>query len=119
MTLYDSHGKPVAYIYEDNVHIYLFNGQPVAYLYGDAVYGFNGHQLGWFEDGWVRDLYGKCVFFTENATGSGPAKPIKHARPIKGVRHVKPVKCSRHAKVAKAAKSLAWSGLSGEHFFEQ
>ena len=56
MTFYDSHGKAIAYLHDDGIHIYLFNGRPVAYLYGDAVYGFNGHQFGWFEDGWIRDL---------------------------------------------------------------
>ena len=77
MTFYDSHGKATAYLHDDGIHIYLFNGRPVAYLYDDAVYGFNGHQFGWFEDGWIRDLNGCCVFFTENATGSGPVKPVK------------------------------------------
>jgi len=60
MTFYDSHGKAIAYLHDDGIHIYLFNGRPVAYLYGDAVYGFNGHQFGWFEDGWIRDLNGCC-----------------------------------------------------------
>lgn len=119
MTFYDSHGKPVAYLYDDGEHIYLFNGRPVAYLYDNAVYGFNGHHLGWFEDGWVRDLQGKCVFFTEDATGSGPAKPAKYAKPAKGARHARPAKCAKNAKRAKAAKSLSWSSLSGEVFFEQ
>lgn len=31
MTFYDSHGNPTAYLYDDGVHIYLFNGKPVAY----------------------------------------------------------------------------------------
>lgn len=39
MTFYDSHGKAIAYLHDDGIHIYLFNGRPVAYLYGDAVYG--------------------------------------------------------------------------------
>ena len=50
MTFYNKNGKPIAYT-EDNEHIYLFTGQPVAYFYGDAVYGFNGHHIGWFENG--------------------------------------------------------------------
>ena len=110
MTFYDSHGKAIAYLHDDGIHIYLFNGRPVAYLYGDAVYGFNGHQFGWFEDGWIRDLNGCCVFFTENATGSGPVNRAKYA---------KPANCAKYAKQAKAAKSLSWSRLSGNQFFEQ
>ena len=103
MVFYDNRGRPTAYI-EDNVHIYLFTGEPVAYLDRDAAYGFNGHQFGWFENGWVRDLDGCCVFFTENATGPGPIKPVKH---VKRVRRIK------------AAKKMSWSQLSGEAFFAQ
>ena len=70
MTFYNSHGKPIAYL-ADEQHIFLFNGRPVAYLYDNKVYGFNGHHFGWFEDGWIRDKRGRCVFFTEDASGSG------------------------------------------------
>lgn len=110
MTFYDSHGNPSAYLYDDGEHIYLFNGKPVAYLHENTVYGYNGHQYGWFENGWIIDLNGYCVFFTESASGSGPVKPAKHVKPVKSV---------RHAKYAKAAKSLLWSKLSGEQFFNQ
>ena len=119
MTFYNSSGRAVAYLHDDGEHIYLFSGQPVAYLSNDAVYAFNGTQLGWFENGWIRDLTGKCVFFTETSTGSGPIKPVKHVKPVKGVKHVRPLKCVKHARHAKAAKSLSWSQLSGEQFFVQ
>ena len=76
MTFYDSYGTPVAYT-EDDESIYLFKGNPVAYFYENKVYGYNGHHFGWYENGWVRDKNGRCVFFTENATGSGPIKPVK------------------------------------------
>ncbi len=118
MTLYDKHGIPVAYS-EDNEYIYLFTGKPAAYFYGNTVYGFNGHQFGWVENGWIRDLQGRCAFFSENATGSGPTKPAKHVTPVKSVKCVKPVKCARHAKRAKAANSVGWSELSGIQFFNQ
>ena len=88
-------------------------------LYDDAIYGYNGHQLGWFEEGWIRDLGGRCVFFTENTNGYGPVKPVKHVKPVKSVRYVKPVKSARCAKYAKAVKSLSWSSLSGRAFFIQ
>lgn len=47
--------EPIAYS-EDGEHILLLSGEAVAYLSADAVYAYNGYQLGWFEDGWVRDL---------------------------------------------------------------
>lgn len=118
MTFYDKNGKPIAYT-EDDEYIFLFTGEPVAYLYDNTVYGYNGRQFGWFENGWVRDLHGSCVFFTENATGSGPVKPVKQVKPVKSVKRIKPVKCARHARRAKAAKCLGWSDLSGKHFFNQ
>ena len=118
MVFYDNHGRPTAYT-EDNVHIYLFTGEPVAYFDRDAVYSFNGHQFGWFENGWIRDLNGYCVFFTENATGSGPVKPVKHVCPVKHVKRVKPVKHVKRVRRVKAVKKLSWSQLSGVVFFAQ
>ena len=119
MTFYDAHGRPIAYLIDDSEHIYLFSGEPVAYLSDNTVYGFNGHQFGWFEDGWVRDLHGYSVFFTEESSGFGPAKPARGAVPAKGARHARPAKSARYAKQAKAANSLVWSSLSGTQFFRQ
>ena len=118
MTFYDSHGEPIAFS-DNGVDIYTFRGKPVAYLNDNKVYGFNGHHFGWFENGWIRDKSGRCVFFTENATGSGPAKPAKSVKPVKSVKSVKPVKSIKQVASAKAANSLSWSQLSGVQFFEQ
>jgi hypothetical protein len=118
LTFYDNHGRPVAYT-EDDETIYLFTGEPVAYFNENTVYGFNGKHLGWFEDGWMRDLHGQCVFFTENTVGSGPIKPIKAIKPIKSVKRVKPVKSVRQIRSLKAIKSLSWSKFSGKQFFYQ
>lgn len=107
MIFYNRKGKPIAYL-DDGVHIFLFNGRPVAHLYENAVYCFNGEHVGWFENGWIRDIKGKCVFFTENATGSGPAKPAKYATPAKS---------AMSAKFAHATNSLTWSDFSDESFF--
>lgn len=112
---YSRTGEPIAYS-EDGEHIYLFSGAPVAYLSGDAVYGFGGEHIGWFEDGWIRDKKGGCVFFTADARG-GPVKPVKNVKPVKGVKQVKPVKGVKQVKCAKAVKSLSWSPLSGRQFF--
>ena len=65
MVFYDNYGRPTAYT-EDDIHIYLFTGEPVAYIDRDAVYGYNGRQFGWFQNGWIRDLNGCCVFFSES-----------------------------------------------------
>lgn len=116
MVFYDCHGKPTAYT-EDGTHIYLFTGEPVAYLDGDTVYGFNGKHLGWFSDGWIRDLHGCCVFYSENAIGSGPVKPVKCICPIKSIKHIRPIKCIKEIKRVRAINCLSWSQLSGKQFF--
>ena len=118
MTFYDRNGKPIAYT-EDDEYIFLFTGEPVAYIDRDAVYGYNGHQFGWFENGWIRDLNGYCVFFTENATGPGPVKPAKHICPIKRVKRIRPIKHVKAVRRVKAIKRLYWSQLSGIIFFAQ
>ena len=118
MTFYDRTGKPVAYT-EDEIQVYLFTGEPAAYFAQDAVYGFNGRQFGWFDAGWIRDLNGKCVFYSENSSGSGPVKPVKQICTVKCVKHVMPVKCVREVLRVRAVNQLSWSGLSGTQFFTQ
>lgn len=114
---YDHRGSPVAYT-QDGKHIYTFSGCPVAYFSGSSVYSFSGTHLGTFEDGWIRDNSGRCVFYTADATG-GPVKPVKHVKPVKSVKGVKPVKSVKSIRPVKAVKSLSWSEFSGEHFFDQ
>lgn len=119
MTFYNYSGEAIAYLDDDSTHIYLFDGTPAAYLVKNMVYGFNGHQFGWFEKGWIRDLNGNCVFFTENAPGSGPVKPIKQISPVKSIKHIKPIKCIREISRVKAINSLSWSSFSDRQFFDQ
>lgn len=116
ITFYNQHGKPIAYS-KDGIHIYLFNGTPVAYFHRESVYGYNGKHLGRFVNGWVRDNNGYCVFFTEEATGSGPVKPVKQIKPIKSVRSIKPIKSVRQIKPIKPISTSSWSSLSSDSFF--
>ena len=118
MTFYDSTGRAVAYT-DDNENIYLYNGVPVAYLYYNLVYSYRGIQLGRFENGWVRDKRGACAFFTENARGNGPIKPIKHVRPVKCMKQLKPIKRIRHIPIVKTIDLFSWSNISDERFFLQ
>lgn len=118
MVFYDNSGHPTAYT-EDDIHIYLFTGEPVAYLHMDAVYGYNGRQIGWFRDGWIRDLTGNCVFFTENTTGSGPLKPLRQLKPFKSLKQLRPLKAPRELKHLRPLNKLSWSQLAGKRFFAQ
>ena len=116
MTLYDRNGTPAAYIDSDGEHIYLFDGKPAAYLNEDAVYGFGGTQYGWFEKGWIRDLDGYCVMFTDEARTQGPAKPSRHETPANWARAARPVRRSRETKRSKPAYKAAWSEIAAGDF---
>ncbi len=115
-TLYNFEGKAIAYIFEGE-YIYLYDGTPAAFLHNEYVYAFSGQYLGWIQDGWVIDVEGNRVFFTENATG-GPVRPVRHVRPVRGVRKVRPVRGVREVCPPRPVRSLAWSHKSDESFFD-
>jgi len=96
ISLYDSSGKPVAYIAED-LTIFLWSGKPVAYLdkanSGWNVYGFNGKHLGWFKDGIIRnhDGDGACgVRGVVNSPQYEPYKAYKEYEPYKAYKEYAP-----------------------------
>ncbi|MBR9683673.1 hypothetical protein GOV03_03985 [Candidatus Woesearchaeota archaeon] len=116
-TFYDNNGNAVAYT-EDGEHIFLFNGKASAFISQNSIHSYSGKHLGWFEDGWIRDHSGLCVFFTENTMGSGPVKPVRSVKPVKSVKQVRPVKGVKHISQVRPVKSMGWSNQSGEQFFQ-
>jgi 4-fold beta-flower domain-containing protein len=117
LTFFDQSGTPVAYS-DDLVHIYLFDGEPVAYLAGGQhVYAYSGEHLGWLHEGWILDHNGNHVFFTERA-GGGPIKPLKALKPLKGIKGIRSIKGVRSIPPLKPLRSLSWSDLEGESFFD-
>lgn len=113
---YDAGGHPIAYT-EDIQTIYLFTGEPVAYFDEESVYTFSGRHLGRFSDGWLRDNYGDCVFFTDEAHGN-PTHPAKQNPPTKELKHVIPVRQPKERRALTPIKAATWSRLSGRQFFE-
>jgi hypothetical protein len=107
ITLFDSRGKPIAYIAPDEeLSIYLWDGTPAAYLEKDggrarrryaSVYGFNGKHLGWFSDGLIRDHSGSAACAVQQrmgvVTSIEPVKGVKHKHiePVKAVPEISPV----------------------------
>ena len=118
LTFYDSSGRPVAYIDDDGGSVYLFDGTPIAWLSEGAVYDYSGQYLGWYKDGWVYDRDGHPAFFTEDAVG-GPIRPIRHVTPVRAVKHVRPVRSIPEIRPVRPIRSMSWSDLSGDQFFEQ
>lgn len=115
LTLYDSIGRAVAYIFDDGKSVYLYSGRPVAWLHDEYVYAYSGRYLGWIHNGWIYDRNGHPAFFTQEATG-GPARPARRARPARGARGARPARGAREARPARPARSLTWSELSGVDF---
>jgi hypothetical protein len=116
--LYDRNGMPTAYFNDDI--IYAFNGYPLGFLSNEYVYAFNGKQLGVYELGWVRDLWGFCVLFTENATGVGPLKPPRRLpATMPGIPQFAPIKPMPPLPYLKAARQMGWSNLTPLQFFAQ
>lgn len=118
MIFYNCKGDPIAYT-DDDIDIFLFSGDPVAYITGEDIYNYKGKCIGWYDNGWVRDLQGNCVFYTENVSTSGLFRPLKKPVPIKVFKKTRPIKELRDARQLKPAKLLSWSKLSSEAFFMQ
>jgi hypothetical protein len=117
ITFYDKYGRAIAYC-EDGEHIYTFGGAPVAYIHDDSIYSYGGTHLGFFENGWVRDNAGYCVFFTDNASG-GPIKPTKGLEPIKAIKSIKPIKSIKQIRPIRPIPRNGWSSLMPDAFFFQ
>lgn len=100
ISLFNSQGKPVAYIDtdDDDLTIYLWDGKPVAYLSkkdGDFhIYGFNGKHLGWYIKGIIRDHDGNAVGASKEAinmyTEFEPYKSFKQYKPFKSYKEFAP-----------------------------
>lgn len=109
IALFNSDGKPVAYIAED-LTIYMWSGEPVAYLspannqgHGFNVYGFNGHHLGWFVKGVIRDHDGDASCGLKSVVSSPQFEPFK------SFKQFKPFKSFKEYEPAQPAFSKAWS----------
>ena len=116
ITFYNKRGQPICWLSDkDKETIYLFNGKPVAYIYETSVYSFRGKHLGFYENGWIYDNDGYCVFYTQYATG-GPVKPVRHVGPVRFAPSVKPIKSVRSIKPVKPVKKLSWCYNSDNYF---
>jgi hypothetical protein len=115
LTFYDQNGQPYCYTV-DGEHLYTFGGTPIAYLHGDSVYSFGGKHLGWFANGWIYDASGRCLLFSEVATG-GPGRPGKAGKPGKAGRAGRPGKGGRQGRPGRPGLSSSWSNIAPQSFF--
>ena len=109
LTFYDFEGNPVCYS-DDFKILYLFTSEPVGYLIDDSIYSFSGKHLGRFENGWVRDNGGECVFFTRYATGR-PSRPTMRSEPTKHTKKSLPAIMTAEWPPFHPIDKLSWSKL--------
>ncbi len=117
MDFYSMTGDVVCHLHTDQ-NFYLWNGKPVAYVAEDRVFGFNGRQLGWFENGWFYDRNNQPCLFSAEATG-GPARPVRKVRPVRSTPQKRPQKAVRQVGLTKPARSFDWSPIVGPAYFDQ
>jgi hypothetical protein len=91
LTYYDRHGAAVAYLDDDDTHIYAYDGRPLAYLDGEHLWSFGGEFLGWNRNGWLWDKSGSTMLSTAASQG-GPMKPFEQFEPFKGFKQFLPFK---------------------------
>lgn len=114
-TLYCRTGQAIAYFDQDVV--YVFSGQPVAYLEHDVLYNYPGRALGLYDRGWVCELAGACVFFTEAAGDNRLLRPALGRRPPKASHLAQPIRGTRDPRPPIVPRVACWSVTSPAEFF--
>ena len=117
LIFYDRQGNPLCYSVGYST-LYLFSGEAVAYLADDLIFTFSGVHLGRFENGWVRDRQGECVFFTGHARG-GPARPDVKPCPTACAKKPLPPYAKTEWPKPPVFDRNTWSRLSGPQFFTE
>jgi hypothetical protein len=114
LDFYDSQGRAVAYVDEDDeeLTIYLWDGKPVAYLDEDSVYGFNGKHLGWLKENAIYDHHGKLVAALPEAF-----RGSVNAAPAKGFKQFVPFKAFEEFKPFEPFFNRTWSDVPAKAFF--
>ncbi len=113
-SLFNKHGKAVAYLAEDGETVYLWDGRAAGYLVKDQVFGWNGRQLGWFANGTFFDIYGLRAGFIKSK--SPIATDIEAGKPGK---QVQGVKSARQAPVARPVMCYGYSNRPLEEILEE
>jgi hypothetical protein len=79
--IYDRQGVAKIFLLEGT--FYDIEGLPLAFLYGDSsIVSYLGRHLGWFYNGYVRDLRGDAVGFADGAR-LGPVVPPVTGKPVR------------------------------------
>ena len=116
--IYDKTGRAVAHI--QNRVFFSIQGEPLAFLdMTKNIYNYKGMHIGRFEFGWVRDLQGYCIAFTDKCSGGGPILPILKITPIPNIPQIPPIPPIPEIPKIPGIPQLSWSSLSWKQFFGQ
>ena len=115
--IFDKKGKTSYYLDQDKVHIYSWEGEAVAFVEKGAVFSFKKKHLGWYDEGWLRDLDGKCIGCTEPGKG-GPNPPrAKHPAEPPAEKKEPPEKPEITETPERPVRKPMWSEFSEADFF--
>jgi len=116
--IFDKNGKAAYFLDKDKIHIYAWDGKPVAFVEKSCVFNFKKKHLGFYDEGWLRDLEGKCVGFAE--PGRGGPNPPKARPPAEPPAEKKepPDKPEIKKMPDRPPRRPIWSPLSDQEFFK-
>ena len=86
--IFDQTGTPSLSLVKGKYLFSLGDLVYAGYVEKNKAHDFNGSQRGWFDEGILRDLTGKCVGFVEGAAVNSsqlkfpPTKPVKKIKKL-------------------------------------
>src|SRR3990167_5713685 len=102
----------------DDGKVFSFSGLPLGFIRQDAAFNYAGLQVGWLNNGILRDLQGNTVGFGENPTDfPRPLLPIRQIKSIPGIPHIPPIPPIPEIKHIRPIKTFFWSLLDPESLF--
>lgn len=116
-TIYDRYWKPIFRILP-NWRFVDFKGKSYWFLDHDALFNYKGKQVGWFNQGLLRDLKWYVIGFWDKVTDPfSPFLPFKHLKPIPGLLDIEPIRPIKEIKKMKPFSFSLWSKESLSSLF--
>ncbi|MGV1865565.1 4-fold beta flower protein [Rhizobium sp. VS19-DR96] len=115
MDFRDKQGRATHYVNRNDVS-YTWGGRPIGKLRGENLYDNQGRQVGRIKNGWIRDLNGAAVAYSQGATG-GPIPPVPQIPSIKGNPSIPPIPAIPAIPRVPAIATLGWSQHSIDDLF--
>jgi hypothetical protein len=98
--LYNERGATYAWLHATG-NVYSLEGDALAFVDGEVVYDWEGHPIGWWAEGHMRDAMGAVCLFTQAAKNAGVVKPVHELhrqRPLGMITPPRPLKWPRPAR---------------------